>query len=145
MSLPRFAMPEDDDDSTAPAQFLLKLPPSYAQKLAALSTPTPSEWALSTPVIAPTPPAAARPRVPARLVVWLASAAVAVAIVAGVGGALAQSSGGPVGISKRAPKKLAHVVRSSERQAGVARAHAPAVSVESLQHHHAKAKAKRKR
>lgn len=127
MTLPRYALPEDDDDdSTAPAEFLLKLPPSYARKLAALAPPTPGEWML--PVVMPSP-AKAKPRSPSRVAAAIAGVAVAVAIIAGVGGALAQSSEGPVGISKHAPKKLELATRLPTWQTGVAHAHvAPADS-----------------
>ena len=117
MTLPRYALPEDDDDSTSPAQFLLKLPPGYERKLSALSTPTPAEWSLAPPVIAP---ARAKARSPRRLLAVALGAAAALAIVAGVGGAFAQSSEGPVGISKHAPKSLEHFFRASTRQSGVA-------------------------
>jgi hypothetical protein len=134
MSLPRFALQEDDDDSTAPAEFLLKLPPSYARKLALLAPSTPGEWMIPAPF--PTQeawPAKSR-SAPHRLVAMIAGACVAVAILGGVGGALAQSNEGPVGISKRAPKKFEHVVLTSTRQSGAA-AHVPTVSIESLQRH----------
>lgn len=134
MTLPRYALPEDDDDSTAPAQFLLKLPPSYARRLAEISPPTPGEWML------PIAPAAVKekPWRGARVVAAFAGVAVAVAIIAGVGGALAQSSEGPVGISKHAPKKLDHAVRTPTWQSGVAQVvHAPAT-------HAQRAHAKRK-
>jgi hypothetical protein len=127
MTMPRFAL-EDDDDSTAPAQFLLTLPPWYARKLEALSSPTPNEWMLAPPVIAPRPVPVKAPRASRRLIATIAGVAVAVSIIAGVGGALAQSSEGPVGISKRAPKKLEHAMRVSTWQSGVARVQAPAVA-----------------
>ena len=134
MSLPRYALPEDDDDSTAPAEFLLKLPPSYARKLAAIAPVTPGEWMV--PAVVATAPAKAKPR-SSRLVATVAGLAVAVAIIAGVGGALAQSSGGPVGISKRAPKKLEHIARVPTWQTGAAHVHvAPA-------HHPSKKRGKR--
>ena len=134
MSLPRFSL-EEDDDSTAPAQFLLKLPPSYARRLAEIAPPTPSEWILP-PVVAPAPaPAKNEPR-DARLVAAI-GVAVAVAILVGTFGALAQSTGGPVGISKRSPKKIEHVVRVSTRQTGVARMHAPAITTHATHHRRA--------
>src|SRR5262249_28619577 len=132
MTLPRFAL-EEDDDNTAPAQFLLTLPPSYSRRLAALSSPTPNEWMLAPPVIAPRP-APKAPRTPRRLIAAIAGVAVAVSIIAGVGGALAQSTSGPVGISKRAPKKLERAVRLSTWQSGVAHVQAPAISSDARHH-----------
>jgi hypothetical protein len=136
MSLPRFGLEEDDDDSTAPAQFLLKLPPSYARRLSQISPPTPSEWMVPSPFVTPASSTSAKGWASPRLLAGLAGVAVALAILAGVGGALAQSSGGPVGISKHAPKKIEHVVRVPARQSGVA-AHVHAVSTHAPQHHRA--------
>jgi len=138
MSLPRYALPEDDDfleelffeeeegDSTAPAQFLLKLPPSYSRRLASFAPQTPGAFALPVPVVARAPE---KTQPPFRLIAMIAGAAVAIAVVAGVGGALAQSSGGPVGIAKHAPKKIEHVVRTPTRQSGVAVARVQAHAV----------------
>ena len=135
-------MPEDDDDSTAPAQFLLKLPESYSRRLSSLAPQTPNEWMLAPPVIEPSAPRAAKPNAKHTFLAALAGALVGVAIIAGGAFAFAQSSGHPVGISKRAPKKLDSAMRSSTRQSGVA-PHVHAVPVESLQRHHAKPKHKR--
>jgi hypothetical protein len=135
MSLPRYALPEDDDDSTAPAEFLLKLPPSYALKLAALAPATPGEWMLPAPVVMPASSASksAGLRSP-RIIAAIAGAAVAMAIIVGVGGALAKSSGGPVGISKHAPKKMDHAARVPTRQTGVHVAHAQASTTHARPH-----------
>lgn len=157
MSLPRYALPEDDDfleelffeeeegDSTAPAQFLLKLPRSYSRRLASIAPAhTPYEFTLPAPVIAPSTVATPKTQAPPfRLIAMIAGAAVAIAIVAGVGGALAQSSGGPVGIAKRAPKKIEHVIRTPTRQSGVAavaRVHAPVVTTHATPRPRAKRK-----
>src|SRR5512142_3072209 len=122
MSLPRFEFQDEgENDATAPAEFVLKLPPSYARKLARLqspSWPTPSApWTIET---APPAPASVWWRTRTAVVAVVASIAVAILVVAGVGSTLTQSSDGPVGVSKRAPKSLDRFVRASAHQSGLA-------------------------
>ena len=127
MTLPRFAFEEEEDDATGPAQFVLKLPPSYVQKLERLNArptfpTTPSvPWTIET---TEAPPAPGR----WKLAAVFASVAVLVMVSVGIGSAAAQPSASAVGISKRAPKSLETRVRASARQTGVV-----TVAVDSLQ------------
>lgn len=138
MSLPRFDFldEEHDDDSTAPAQFVLKLPPSYVRKLESLQQQRQQSMVWPTPSAPWTVETTAPPREPKKLVAIFASVAAALVLAVGIGGAVAHTaSDGPIGVSKRAPKSLEHVVRASARQSGTV-----TVSIESLQraHHHAR-------
>jgi hypothetical protein len=118
---------------------LLKLPPSYARKLALLTPSTPGEWAIPAPVVVAPAPAAKRSRSPRRFAAAVAGVGAALVIFAGVGVALAKSTGGPVGISKHTPKKIEHVVRTPSRQTG-AHVHAPPAVTTHAARPHAKRK-----
>ncbi len=130
----------DEDDATGPAQFVLKLPASYARRLATLppvsmSAPhTPSvPWTVDTTdttrrIVRPPP------RDHAFLAALAAALVLGVLAIGGVGHALASSSDdGPIGIAKHAPKALVRSVHSSDRRTGVAsKVAAVTVSIDSL-------------
>ena len=150
MTLPRFQFSEEEDgDATAPAEFVLKLPASYARKLARFESAAPLVWPTpSAPwTIETAPPASTRaPRT--TLVAVLASLAVAIVVLAGVGGAvaLAGDGEGPVGISMRAPKSLDGFVRAAVRESGGApRVRAATVPVEWLHRARHRPHARRRR
>ena len=151
MTLPRFEFPEEaDGEATAPAEFVLKLPASYARKLASLESRAPLAWPTpSAPWTLEPPKPQAPPRSHGRTwVAAVATFAVAVLVLVGVGGAVAQAGEGqgPVGISRRAPKSLDRFVRSSARETGVApRVRAPTVSIESLHRSRHRPYARRRR
>ncbi len=150
MTLPRFQFPEEEDgDATAPAEFVLKLPASYARKLARFESAAPTVWPTpSAPWTIETAraPASARWHARTTLVAVLASLAVAIVVLVGVGRAVAQAGGGegPVGISMRAPKSLDGFVRAAVRESGVA-ARVRAATVESLHHGRHRPHARRRR
>lgn len=143
-------------DATAPAQFVLKLPKSFARRLAPVSqsqpprpppprpptafTPfTPSApWTVESPdpIDAPKPARVKSER--AGHIALLASVLAGVLVIASVA-AGATFGSGPVGIAHPAPKSLVKHVRSSDVHAGFApRVQAATVSIESLArpHHH---------
>jgi hypothetical protein len=131
----------DADDATGPAQFVLKLPASYARRLATLQPArlaaphTPSvPWTLDAidttrRIVRPAPS-----RDHAYLAALAAALVLGVLAIGGVGRALASTSDeGPVGISKHAPKALERSVHSSDRRTGVA-PKVVTVAIESLAH-----------
>ncbi len=136
MSLPRFELDDDEnDDSTAPAQFVLKLPASYARKLAPLRpAPTPVPWIVETP---PPPPSPTPTRAPTKLIAAVACIVALVIVTAGALGAVARTGEGPVGVSKRAPKSLDRSVRASAHQSAFT-PRVATVSIESLRRAHAR-------
>ncbi|HEY1960612.1 MAG TPA: hypothetical protein VGH28_33605 [Polyangiaceae bacterium] len=136
MTLPRFRLPEEDEDvdmdATAPAQFVLSLPKSFARRLA---QPTPMSFAPFTPpppwTVEAEPPRAST-RHAGLVIALLATVLAGVLVIATVGTATAAAHG-PVGIAHRAPKSLDEQARSSSRTVGVApRVHPTTVSIDSL-------------
>lgn len=140
-------------DATAPAQFVLKLPQSFARRLAQPQPPpvaftpfTPSApWTVESAesIEEPKPQRAKSER--AGHIALLASVLAGILVIASVA-AGATFGSGPVGIAHPAPKSLVKHVRSPDRRTGFApRVEAATVSIESLahprrhsRHHHAR-------
>lgn len=145
-------------DATAPAQFVLKLPKSFARRLAP-PPPSPPPIAFtpftpftpSTPWTVESPDPIDEPK-PERVkseraghIALLASVFAGIVVIASVA-AGATFGSGPVGIAHPAPKSLVKDVRSSDLRTGFApRVQAATVSIESLahprhrsRHHHAR-------
>lgn len=151
-SLPRYRLPDDessspeleawgDDDATAPAQFVLKLPESMIRHVTALHPPKFGEAAPSTPPSAwmvqpmdapPSPPKSWREGT--SFVSVVASIILGSAmVVGGMTGVTSAPESGPVGIALHAPKTLDKTIRTRDRVSGYSpRVNGATVSIDSL-------------
>jgi len=152
VSLPRYRLPDDessspeietwgDDDATAPAQFVLKLPESMIRHVTALQSPKfgeaapstpPSAWMVQPMDTAPSPPRSWREGM--TFVSIVASIILGSAmVVGGMTGGTAIHESGPVGVALHAPKTLDKTIRTRDRVSGYSpRVNGTTVSIDSL-------------